>query len=110
MNCPKCPKETMIKEVYEGVEVDRCPTCKGIFFDKGELKTLIDKKMGNTADTLNFSSTSDQMDKMPAFCSRCNRDMAVAKGPGTVRVDVCQQCGGAFLDQGELATLQLYYP
>lgn len=109
MNCPKCRIESMKKEVYAEVEVDRCPSCQGIFFDKGELKMMIDKKQGNAADTLKFSSTSDQMDDMPAHCSRCNKAMIVAKGPGDIRVDVCQQCGGTFLDQGELATLQLYY-
>lgn len=109
MNCPKCGVDTMNKDVFEGIEVDRCPTCRGIFFDQGELKAMIDKKMGNTADTLFFSSTSDQMDEMPAHCTRCDKPMEVAKGPGDVRVDVCRQCGGAFLDQGELATLQLYY-
>jgi Zn-finger nucleic acid-binding protein len=96
--------------IFEGFEIDRCPACKGMFFDKGELRGMIAKKMGNTADTLNFSSTSDQMDAMRAKCPRCSVNMSVVQGPGEVKVDVCPQCNGAFLDQGELATLQLYHP
>lgn len=110
MNCPKCRIEVMKPEVYEGVEVDRCPACKGIFFDRGELKVMLAKKMGNTADTLFFSVTSDQMDQVGAVCPRCNVGMGVTKGPGDVRVDVCQKCSGIFLDQGELATLQVWSP
>lgn len=110
MKCPKCRIEEMKPEIYEGIEVDRCPACKGIYFEKGELKGMIAKKMGNTADTLVFSSTSDQMDDVAAHCFRCDRDMATVKAKGDIKVDVCQLCGGAFLDQGEFATLQLYYP
>ncbi len=110
MKCPKCRIETMKPETYEGIEVDRCPSCKGLFLDRGELEGMIARKMGNTADTLIFSATSDQMDQVPAFCHRCNKGMVVGKGPGNVRVDVCRTCGAVFLDQGELATLQLWRP
>jgi len=110
MNCPKCRIEPMRLETYEGIKIDRCPACKGMFLDRGELEGMIAKKMGNTADTLFFSVTSDQMDEMIALCPRCNLEMTAMKGPEEVRVDVCQSCGGAFLDQGELATLQLYSP
>ena len=110
MNCPKCRIESLKPETYENIEIDRCPACKGMFLERGELDGMISKKMGNTADTLAFSATSDQMDEVSASCPRCSRKMAVMKAAGEVRIDVCQNCGGAFLDQGELATLQLYFP
>jgi uncharacterized protein len=110
MNCPKCRIEIMKQETYEGVEIDRCPACKGMFFDRGEVETLIKKKMGNTADTLNFSAMSDGMDQVAAQCPRCNREMDVVAGPGEMRVERCGKCGGVFLDQGEFATLQVYHP
>lgn len=109
LNCPKCRIETMKLEVYEGIEVDRCPACKGIFLDRGELKGMIAKKMGHKADTLLFSAMSDQMDEVPAHCPKCNQDMSPVKGPGEVRIEQCPSCNGVFLDQGELATLQVYY-
>lgn len=108
MNCPKCRIEPMTQETYEGIEIDRCPACKGMFLDQGELLAMISQKMGNTADTLLFSATSDQMDGLEADCTKCNRPMMPMKGPGDIRVDVCPHCKGIFLDQGELATLQLY--
>ena len=35
----KCPIDnaTLIHEVYEGIEIDRCPECGGIWLDAGEL-------------------------------------------------------------------------
>ena len=108
MKCSKCRTEIMIRETYEGIEVDRCPACKGLYLDIGELKGLINKNMGNTADTLGFSSTSDHMNKVRAFCFRCKKDMQAMIGPGDIRVEKCPECRSIFLDQGELASLQLY--
>ncbi len=108
MNCPKCRTEPMKPESYEGIEVDRCQACKGLFFDRGELKGMLGKKLGNTADTLVFSATSDQMDHVTAHCPRCSKDMNAMMGPGEIKIDLCPQCNAVFLDQGELASLQLY--
>jgi Zn-finger nucleic acid-binding protein len=98
----------MIQETYEKIEIDRCPTCKGILLDSGELKSLISKKIGNKVDTLNFSSTSDTMDNMPSYCFHCNKDMQVMSAIGNIRIERCPNCKSIFLDQGELASLQLY--
>jgi Zn-finger nucleic acid-binding protein len=32
---------------YEGVEVDRCKTCRGSYFDTGEFADLIQLKAGH---------------------------------------------------------------
>ncbi len=110
MKCPKCRVEEMTVESFQGIEIDRCPTCKGIFLDRGEIRALIAKKMGNVADTLFFSHTSDMMDDVAGVCTRCNKQMGPVNGPGDIKVDACPQCGGLFLDQGELATMQSYFP
>ncbi|MFA4985783.1 MAG: zf-TFIIB domain-containing protein [Candidatus Brocadiia bacterium] len=37
MHCPKCA--TVLKTItIEGLEIDECPQCKGIWFDVGELE------------------------------------------------------------------------
>ena len=110
MNCPKCRIEKMKHEVYEDIEVDRCPACKGLFLDRGELKGLMSKKQGNSADTFAFSATSDEMDTVAAYCPHCQQKMAPGYGPGKIRIDLCKTCKSIFLDQGELASLQLYHP
>ena len=40
MKCPKCGHD-MKEESLEGVSVDRCTRCEGIFFDAGELDQVL---------------------------------------------------------------------
>jgi hypothetical protein len=41
MHCPKCG-QSMTVTVLEGVEVEVCPDCRGIFLDDGELEKLLE--------------------------------------------------------------------
>jgi Zn-finger nucleic acid-binding protein len=41
MTCPKCNGEMRSYE-RNGVTVDQCPDCRGLFLDRGELERLID--------------------------------------------------------------------
>jgi ribosomal protein L32 len=43
MKCPKCG-HGMKEESFEGVSVDRCTHCEGIYFDAGELDQVMLKK------------------------------------------------------------------
>lgn len=107
MQCPKCRIEEMRQEELAGATIERCPVCKGMYFDKGEIERLATLEVG-TGDTFAFSPISDAMDEVAAYCPRCERDMVAYTGPADVRIDRCEACGGSFLDQGELATLQLH--
>jgi Zn-finger nucleic acid-binding protein len=40
MKCPICDIEMRISE-REGVEIDYCPQCRGVWLDRGELEKLI---------------------------------------------------------------------
>ena len=42
MHCPKCGME-MVEIEFEGIKVDKCSECLGIFFDNGEVDHLIEK-------------------------------------------------------------------
>ena len=43
MKCPSCPSENLLMTVRDGVEIDYCPICRGIWLDKGELDKIIDR-------------------------------------------------------------------
>jgi uncharacterized protein len=43
MRCPKCGME-MVELEFEGVSIDKCTECLGIYLDDGELTTLLNKK------------------------------------------------------------------
>lgn len=39
MKCPKCGADLVTTD-FEGVQVDRCPECQGVWLDAGELEHL----------------------------------------------------------------------
>jgi ribosomal protein L32 len=43
MRCPKCGHQ-MVEETMEGITIDRCSFCEGIYFDARELDDLFMKK------------------------------------------------------------------
>ncbi len=43
MKCPSCPDSTLVMTDRQGVEIDYCPACRGIWLDRGELDKLLDK-------------------------------------------------------------------
>lgn len=46
MNCPKCYEPLRIAE-RQGVEIDYCPECRGIWLDRGELDKILERTMQN---------------------------------------------------------------
>ena len=42
MQCPNC-NETLVMSERQGVEIDYCPKCRGVWLDRGELDKIIDK-------------------------------------------------------------------
>jgi Zn-finger nucleic acid-binding protein len=43
MKCPVCVEETLVISSREGVEIDHCPQCRGVWLDRGELDKIIDR-------------------------------------------------------------------
>ena len=44
----KCPvdDETLLMTQRDGVEIDYCPKCRGVWLDRGELDKIIEKSIG----------------------------------------------------------------
>ena len=42
MKCPRCQVDLMISD-RQGVEVDFCPQCRGVWLDRGELDKVIER-------------------------------------------------------------------
>ena len=42
MNCPTCSVELKMTE-RQGVEIDYCPQCRGVWLDRGELDKIIER-------------------------------------------------------------------
>jgi Zn-finger nucleic acid-binding protein len=42
MNCPTC-NVTLLITNREGIEIDYCPQCRGVWLDRGELDKIIER-------------------------------------------------------------------
>ena len=42
MNCPQCNVGLVMSE-RQGVEIDYCPQCRGVWLDRGELDKIIER-------------------------------------------------------------------
>lgn len=42
MKCPVCPDTTLLMSERQGVEIDYCPACRGVWLDRGELDKLVE--------------------------------------------------------------------
>lgn len=47
MKCPNC-NETLIMADRQGVEIDYCPKCRGVWLDRGELDKIIERSQAYT--------------------------------------------------------------
>lgn len=43
MKCPVCPESVLVMTDKQGVEIDYCPSCRGVWLDRGELDKLLEK-------------------------------------------------------------------
>src|SRR5690606_12839718 len=43
MKCPTCPDSTLSMTDRQGIEIDYCPQCRGVWLDRGELDKLIER-------------------------------------------------------------------
>ncbi|MEY4014054.1 MAG: hypothetical protein RLZZ290_918 [Pseudomonadota bacterium] len=43
MKCPVCVEPHLVIAERQGIEIDYCPSCRGVWLDRGELDKLIEK-------------------------------------------------------------------
>lgn len=49
MKCPHCPTTTLVMSDRQGIEIDYCPDCRGVWLDRGELDKLIERANNETS-------------------------------------------------------------
>ena len=52
MKCPNC-SETLVMTERQGIEIDYCPKCRGVWLDRGELDKIIDRSVPGVTQELN---------------------------------------------------------
>lgn len=43
MNCPVCVSTTLTVTERQGIEIDFCPKCRGVWLDRGELDKILER-------------------------------------------------------------------
>ena len=43
MDCPVCNNVQLLMSERQGIEIDYCPNCRGVWLDRGELDKIIDR-------------------------------------------------------------------
>ena len=109
MDCKDC-RTGMRKQKLEGVLIDRCPNCEGVWLDGGELEQLA--RGEGLEDQAMIAQAQREVARergqisSGGVCPRC------AAGPLTrhmahgVALDRCKGCKGLWFDHGELARVR----
>ena len=43
MDCPVCNNVQLLMSERQGIEIDYCPNCRGVWLDRGELDKILDR-------------------------------------------------------------------
>lgn len=43
MQCPVCSETNLVMSDRQGIEIDYCPKCRGVWLDRGELDKIIER-------------------------------------------------------------------
>jgi len=101
MNCPVDKKPMLVLEL-EGVEIDHCTLCGGIWLDSGELALLLGDRA--SGERLVSSFTPAQGEGRKLRCPVCGKRMQPVLADGVV-IDRCPRGHGLWFDRDELASI-----
>lgn len=68
MKCPNCVDTVLVMVERLGVEIDYCPSCRGVWLDRGELDKLLDR----ASPAASPAPPAQAQRACPEFCVRHN--------------------------------------
>jgi len=105
MNCPDC--EGTLKTIdCKGIKIDECSSCKGHWFDRGELRLAKDKEDDDIRwldfDPFGKDANSLSVESEGKACPKCSKNMkSLTYRKSKIIIDKCTDCEGVWLDNGE---------
>ena len=106
MDCIKC-SGTLIRKIVNGVEIEQCNSCGGIWFDLGELDWLLEVPQLQLDDQ--ESGEHKILDNKRSSCPNCGgvgKMIQLSRIDSDFHIDACPTCSGRWLDGGELKALR----
>lgn len=111
MQCPN-DNENLEKILFHNVEVDFCPKCLGLWFDKEELtlaKNDKDKDLNWLDVDLWRDKSKFKVSRISKFCPVCRVGLIeINYDESKTKVDFCKSCQGVWLDRGEFKQIINY--
>ncbi len=107
MKCPKCESELETIK-FEEIEVERCVSCRGLWFDMLEKEDLL-KIEGSESIDIGDAQVGEEYSKMRDIdCPACAEPMIpmVDKDQFHIKYESCPICYGTFFDAGEFRDLK----
>jgi uncharacterized protein len=65
MNCPRCLQAVLNEREREGITIDVCASCRGIWLDRGELEKLIARASRDFDDSSPHHAAPQRHDTPP---------------------------------------------
>ena len=105
MDCPKCNFEMLemkIETLHGQVVIDKCNSCKGLWFDNGEAEQLKGGWMADFADSGDPSVGKTYNTVRDIKCPRCGKEMEKTSDSKQKHIwyEICHD-HGIFMDAGE---------
>ncbi len=63
MRCPRCESSSLTELDRDGVTIDRCDRCRGVWLDRGELEKLIAAARDDRGDQRDDDDGDDSDDR-----------------------------------------------
>jgi serine/threonine protein kinase len=111
--CPSCTGNPLVPVTLGSVEVDTCGHCRGVWFDQGEVAQVAgeslgaDGSLGTGKHMALASQLGRRVESTEMCCPACEEPLATyIFEEHRLEVELCELCGGVWLDHGELAQLQ----
>jgi uncharacterized protein len=60
MRCPVCIEPELVMSERQGIEIDYCPQCRGVWLDRGELDKIIERSASLTAPSDSSAGAATQ--------------------------------------------------
>ena len=115
MECPACGK-ALSKMMAGDIELDACKEgCGGVWFDRGELEKFDEPHEFPAHPILELAKRTESIRVDPKKIKRCpccpdeNLVKQFLDIKNEVQIDVCWNCGGVWLDPGEINTVRGQY-
>ena len=106
MKCPQCNEKELTKDNINGIMIDYCSECGGLWLDKGELNNIIHQHDGDVEFCTEEHIENSTKTTLP--CPNCQNEKLIEVNfieYSNIRISFCQVCNGIWLKKGDLENI-----